>query len=748
MKRYFYSILVILCASIFLTSSTDSNVAAASCSQVKIIFARGSSQDLNALEFSTFKARLLSRLGSIDSSVYELGSASQNGHRYPALDVGNVWNGNALGAWVSAGKSYDYGNSVREGQLELVNYLKNLYAQCPSTKIVLGGYSQGAQVIGDAFSAIPKTIENQIVFTALFGDPKLNLPEGKGFFPPACAGRNLSVWRRDIGSCLTNAGSLRARQPYLPKEMEQKTGLWCEAKDFVCGSSSFIWDQEGHGNYAIKNGAIDKAVREIARRLEPFFNRESDENSDDPSNLPANNPVDTRPRVDLGDAAGADVMFVIDVSGTTSSLGYDRSPYFNFIDAVHATQGRVGLLSYCGCDESTLTYFVPIDSDQPWWYPRAIISGMEFDRTVFNITDDMQKALNSVKTTTNWRPGVKHIVAVLTNAPYSPSIARTTATLAKARLASVDPSEQPSLHFLTSASTLSSYTGVSIPGFTVRPPRLAQEGLTEIISHLDAQIEAELANASYFAQPHTTLTFDASASTAYHDTISQYRWDFDGDGSYDQTTTDPVVTHTYSHDFDGTLSLEVITESGLTDTTTAQVDIRSTLPAKPAAPQSLMAQATSEKAVSLTWSTDSRTAGSWLVYLNETSLGYLPAEQSTLTVGDVDFDQPNVFAVQYIDTSGQVSDPTYAVPSLSHNTASTVNDSIPPSPPKATLALAPNKNFNVLATAFTASPRQSQNHTTQSLLSSLTAPVTLLGLLLLALAAVLTVRRHSVGLLR
>ena len=42
------------------------------------------------------------------------------------------------------------------------------------------------------------------------------------------------------------------------------------------------------------------------------------------------------------------------------------------------------------------------------------------------------------------------------------------------------------------------------------------------------------------------VTLDASSSSDADGTITSYRWDFDGDGAVDQTSTGAVVTHTYS----------------------------------------------------------------------------------------------------------------------------------------------------------------------------------------------------------
>ncbi|WP_254764258.1 PKD domain-containing protein [Natrinema marinum] len=58
------------------------------------------------------------------------------------------------------------------------------------------------------------------------------------------------------------------------------------------------------------------------------------------------------------------------------------------------------------------------------------------------------------------------------------------------------------------------------------------------------------------------VTFDASASSDPDGAIVEYRWDFDGDGTVDNTTTNPTITHTYSTDGTRLVTLTVIDDAG------------------------------------------------------------------------------------------------------------------------------------------------------------------------------------------
>lgn len=129
----------------------------------------------------------------------------------------------------------------------LRDYYDEVVSSCPDSLWVLAGYSQGAMVVAEAVKSFR---HERVVYVALFGDPKLYLPEGSGLLPDACLGRNYSTYRVYVPSCRTHEGSLKARSPYVYGELAGKYGLWCNSEDYICGSALLPWKNDGHMKYS------------------------------------------------------------------------------------------------------------------------------------------------------------------------------------------------------------------------------------------------------------------------------------------------------------------------------------------------------------------------------------------------------------------------------------------------------------------------------------------------------------------
>jgi hypothetical protein len=262
--------LLVWCVAVGADARPADAVETPACSTVGLVFARGSGQPLGYREAPRFFQKLAARLGpTVATTSYELGSGAHGGARYPAAGVGTDSTQeilNVVDAWTGvAGGTYR--SSVESGAGELAAYLAARTAVCPGERQVVGGYSQGAQVVGDGVARTSPEARARITFVALFGDPRLDLPEGKGWFPPACRGSARSPWRRGNAGCFTDNGLLGARQPYVPGDLVNRTGSWCHRNDPICNGNVIDLAASTHSRYSEAGAGMDEAVAEIAGLL-------------------------------------------------------------------------------------------------------------------------------------------------------------------------------------------------------------------------------------------------------------------------------------------------------------------------------------------------------------------------------------------------------------------------------------------------------------------------------------------------
>lgn len=96
---------------------------------------------------------------------------------YPAVGLWGSWREvlNLIGAGLGAGPLGAYHDSVVDGKNWLREHLASEVTTCPGTKLVLSGYSQGAQVAADVYQRSVSAVERRhILALVLFGDPYFN----------------------------------------------------------------------------------------------------------------------------------------------------------------------------------------------------------------------------------------------------------------------------------------------------------------------------------------------------------------------------------------------------------------------------------------------------------------------------------------------------------------------------------------------------------------------------------------------
>lgn len=625
------------------------------CMLATAIFARGSGQELNAKEAQTFRKQLQNRVGKDKLNFYELGSESYGGNQYPAVDVSNIWNGNAIGAKLSGGMGNDYGKSVNQGVAELQAYLDARHRKCPNEFFILGGVSQGAQVVGQALPGVSSGVKNKIVFNMLFGDPKLYLPEGEGIFPPACRNENLSAYRREIANCHVDNGALGARKPFLPSEDNSKTGLWCLANDYVCGSSKFVWDVEGHGKYANSNGPIDDSVREASNRLKEAVKLAS---QSDPgiNDKPLNNNMGT---------TGTDVVFVLDTTGSMYPY-IDQMKTFirNYSSKIKEINGRVGLVVYRDAgDDYTAKKLSDLQSDTT-----DLLAKLD-DVSIAGGGDDPEAALHASMVAMNemkWQKGATKAMILLTDAGYHEPDkvdGSTVAAVAKRSL-EIDPVNiYPVVKDYLEASykDLAKQTSGQVIVSSGENDTIA--ALSKALTKIKNRPNAKLKIGEYYAEVGQKITFDASDSYVVDGDIIKYEWDFDGDGKIDQTTTTPVTSHVYNEKFDGIMQVRMSANNDTVSNISApvKVGIKPNLPVGPGAPQvsaKIIERNGNKATIRLNWQPVDELSSRWLIRLDDNNLGWAVGEQRQLDITDVDISKTRTITVTGVKADGYVGKPT------------------------------------------------------------------------------------------
>lgn len=615
------------------------------CATIEVVYARGSGQTTETSgERQRFKGQVEAKIKApLTANFYELGSQKQSGYQYPAINVSDLRNGNAIGAWLSRGNANDYGESIKQGVYEMIHYITNRHAKCKSagSKFVLAGYSQGAQVVGQYVQVAPAEIRSAIAYVALFGDPKLHLPEGEGFNPPACRGEQLSTYRRVIANCDVDNGSLGARKPYLPADMHSKTGLWCYANDFVCGSSKLAWDTAGHSKYGLDGNAVDSAVYEALQKVR--------------ATLPQEQQQFIPTKRSSGDGTtGIDVMFVIDTTGSMQGK-INQAKQFAAASAarIQALRGRVALVTFRDAGDS---------------YTARIESQLSNDMTEFTTKlqavtvdgggDIPEATLHALMTGLNglsWQNGATKAAIVLTDASFHnpDKVDGTTIEQVARRALEIDP---VNIYPVVPSRYAGFYHGLAelTSGQVIVDTGDTEQALFATLAKLEQRPVALLKNQQYRAEVGQQITFDASDSYVEDAEITQYDWDFDGDGTYELQTTLPVARHIYGQLFDGSMQVRLTASNGTIASASATVKIGTYVaPLVPAAPTGLAITQDNGNSVVISWQAEDALVDSWIVSSDGIAIGKIPATTTVVTIGDLKRSE----AIS-IEVSGMMADGT------------------------------------------------------------------------------------------
>ena len=178
------------------------------CPDVEIVFARGTTEPPGVGGIGqAFVDLLRSQLGGRSVGVYAVD--------YPA--------------------SRDFDVSTPAGANDASTHIQSMAANCPNTRMVLGGYSQGAGVIDLSTTAMPPQVADHVAAAALFGAPKSAFADTLSPGPLPAIGPLYAIKTIDL----------------------------CVPNDPICSDG---WDMRAHVAY-VETGMVNQAATFAANRV-------------------------------------------------------------------------------------------------------------------------------------------------------------------------------------------------------------------------------------------------------------------------------------------------------------------------------------------------------------------------------------------------------------------------------------------------------------------------------------------------
>ena len=273
-----------------------------------------------------------------------------------------------------------------------------------------------------------------------------------------------------------------------------------------------------------------------------------------------------------GASDNIDIVFAIDATGSMhDDIAAVRKNVHKIVAEVgkRAKSARYALVTYKdhptdGGEESD--YPSRVEQD---FTTDATVLGRALDRIEVDGGGDWEESVYSGTNAAlglGWRAGVRKTLLVLGDAPPKdpePVTGLTWKQVADKAYA-IDPVQvylvdteaaaDPNLTKLVEASggkVISARTGTEVPDAFVA-------AITEVLDKPFGWLQGPLV-----AKVGTPVTLDARGSFAAKGlSITGYEWDFDGDGTYDKATTEPVISHTYGALISGYAGVRVTDSKG------------------------------------------------------------------------------------------------------------------------------------------------------------------------------------------
>jgi cutinase len=135
----------LIAATAAIPSPPAPSAAATPCNDVEVVFARG-----------TGEAPGVGATGQVFVDAFRAHTGGKSVGVYP----------------VNYPATTDFANSLAAGARDASDHVQSTAANCPDTKVVLGGFSQGASVIDTITQTMPPWVADRVAAVAVFGNPR------------------------------------------------------------------------------------------------------------------------------------------------------------------------------------------------------------------------------------------------------------------------------------------------------------------------------------------------------------------------------------------------------------------------------------------------------------------------------------------------------------------------------------------------------------------------------------------------
>jgi cutinase len=191
--------------SLSLSAATAPVAEAAPCPDVEVVFARGTTEPPGVGGIGqAFVDSVRSQLGGRSVGVYAV--------NYPA--------------------SNDFSRSAPAGGDDMSAHVQAMAANCPNTRMVLGGYSQGAAVVDLATTQMPADVADNVAAAAEFGGARSAFADSLSPGPlpsvgPLFAAKTIEMCVPNDPICYQGGSDMRAHGAYV------QTGMVNDAAAFA-----------------------------------------------------------------------------------------------------------------------------------------------------------------------------------------------------------------------------------------------------------------------------------------------------------------------------------------------------------------------------------------------------------------------------------------------------------------------------------------------------------------------------------